>query len=94
MTSQDNDNNRSTMLSIRLDPAEQAALRNEAARRGETVSQYVRDAALRRVKPPRAVDVNTLANPITAVVGSPALVLEDGHLLPSSTTPFFRFVKS
>lgn len=62
------------MVSVRLTAAEEAAVREEAARRGLSVSNLMRMAALREARPAVAVPQDSS---ITAAAGAlPSLVVQ------------------
>lgn len=75
---------KSGVVSVRLDSAEQELLKKEAERRGTTVSQLLRDCALKLTTPTSSVlDVTGYSQPQTLNSG---LVFEvsGGDLLPQS----------
>ena len=80
---------RRSMVSVRLAPEEEAALKAEAAANGETLSQYIRDVLLRRNEAQsEAVDFRVYSVSSTATVGALALEAVDGALVPRTSQPY------
>ncbi len=83
------ENARTAMVSVRLSPEEQDALRAEAAEHGETLSQFIRSLLLRRASSALgAADVSLYPASSTAVVGGLAVEAQDGQLVPRTTHPY------
>lgn len=83
------ENSRKTMVSVRLAPEEEAALKEEAAASGETLSQYIRDVLLRR-SGAAAGAVDFRLYPVSSTVATGGLAIEavDGALVPRTTQPY------
>jgi hypothetical protein len=84
------DNSRKVMVSVRLDPDEEAALKAEAAQHGETLSQYVRNLLVRRDSSARLGVVDYRSYPVSST-GTPAnlaLEAENGMLIPRTAQPY------
>lgn len=90
MTPQDaGRDSRKSMVSVRLAPEEEAALKAEAASSGETLSQYIRDVLLRRIdSETEATDFRLYSVSSTGTVGSLALEAVDGELVSRTTHPY------
>ena len=83
------DSSRKSMVSVRLAPEEEAALKAEAASNGETLSQYIRDVLLRRNAPEAgAADFRLYPVSSTGTAGGLALEATDGALVPKTTQPY------
>jgi hypothetical protein len=77
------------MVSVRLAPEEEAALKAEAAANGETLSQYIRDVLLRRSDlETDATDFRLYSVSSTGNAGSLALEAVDGELVSRTTHPY------
>lgn len=88
-TSSGPENGRTAMISVRLAPHEQDALRAEAAEQGESLSQFIRDVLLHRSESRRGVaDVSEYPVSNTGVVSGLALESQDGHLVPRTAHPY------
>ena len=82
------------MVSVRLRADEREMVNTEAGKRGETVSQFMRDAMLEKCgigKP----QVTTFTTTTSAVVGLSFEADESGHLVPKpvSGEPYFHLVE-
>jgi hypothetical protein len=89
MASSGPDSNRTTMVSIRLAPEEQAALRAEASERGQTLSTFIRDRLLRPgVASSSTADVSLYPASSTAVASGLAIESQDGQLVPRTSHPY------
>lgn len=87
------DNARTSMVSVRFAPEEEEALRAEASEKGESLSQYVRAAVLRRSgSASRAADVRLYPNSTTSVSGGLAIEARDGQLVPRTSQPYVTVV--
>lgn len=74
---------RRAMVSVRLAPDEEAVLKAEAAERGQTLSQYLRDVLLQQAEAATGVvDLRQFASTTTAVAGGLSFEAEDGQLVP------------
>ena len=84
------DNSRKTMISVRLDPEEEAALKAEAAEHGETLSQYIRSLLIRRngSADTGAVDYRSYPVNSTGTPANLALEADNGMLVPKTTQPY------
>jgi hypothetical protein len=83
------ENPRKSMVSVRLAPEEEEALKAEAAAHGETLSQYIRDVLLRR----NAADTDTAdfrLYPVSSTVAAGGLAIEavSGTLVSKTTLPY------
>jgi len=78
------------MVSVRLAPEEEAALKAEAAASGETLSQYIRDVLLQRSSAARAGAADFRLYPVSSTVTAGGLALEavDGAVVPKTTQPY------
>lgn len=82
-TSPSQDNGRRSMVSVRLSPEEEVALKTEAAQQGETLSQFIRDVLLRRAHAAVGVaDVRLYPTSSTVVTVGMALEAEEGRVVP------------
>jgi hypothetical protein len=83
------EHSRKTMVSVRLAPEEEAALKEEAAASGETLSQYIRDVLLRR-SDAAADSADFRLYPVSSTVAAGGLAIEaaDGALVPKTTQPY------
>jgi aspartokinase len=83
------EHSRKTMVSVRLAPEEEAALKEEAAASGETLSQYIRDVLLRR-SGAAADSADFRLYPVSSTVAAGGLAIEaaDGALVPKTTQPY------
>lgn len=84
------DNSRKTMVSVRLDPEEEAALKAEAAEHGETLSQYIRNLLVRRNSSVNtgAVDFRSYPTSSTGTPGNLALEAANGMLVSKTAQPY------
>jgi Mobilization protein NikA len=82
-------NSRKSMVSVRLAPEEEAALKDEAAANGETLSEYIRGLLLRR-SDAVAGAVDFRLYPVSSTVAAAGLAIEaaDGALVPRTTQPY------
>lgn len=81
---------KSVMVSVRISAEEELALKKAAELKGESVSKFVRDAALGRCAP-LAVELGVFHTTETVVGGNLAFVLDDNGsgLIPKTTSgPF------
>jgi Family of unknown function (DUF6290) len=80
---------RKSMVSVRLAPEEEAALKAEAAASGESLSQYIREVLLRRTDTETAA-ADFRLYPVSSTGTAGGLVLEavDGALVPRTTQPY------
>jgi hypothetical protein len=77
------------MVSVRLAPEEQEALRAEAAESGESLSQFIRSALLKRTDSvPPVADLRLYPVSSTVVSGGLAIEARDGQLIPNTTRPY------
>lgn len=77
------------MLSVRLDPEQEAALRAEAAAAGATLSQYIRDLLIRRNDANSGtVDYRLYPVSSTGTPGGLALEAVNGMLVPKTLHPY------
>jgi len=77
------------MVSVRLAPDEQQALRAEAAESGESLSQFIRSALLKRSNPtPSVADLRLYPVSSTVVSGGLAIEARDGQLVPNTIRPY------
>jgi hypothetical protein len=83
------DGARTSMVSVRLAPEEQEALRAEAAQSGASLSQFIRSTLLREIHS-TATAGDLLLYPVSTTVVSGGLAIEarDGQLVPSTTRPY------
>lgn len=80
---------RKSMVSVRLAPEEEAALKAEATASGESLSQYIRDVLLRRNDSEGGTaDFRLYPVSSTGTVGGLALEAVDGVLVPRTTQPY------
>lgn len=80
---------RKAMVSIRLAPDEESALKAEAAERGQTLSQYLREVLLQHSAPTGgAVDIRNFASSTTAVASGLSFEVEDGQLVPRTAQAY------
>jgi len=87
------ENARTSMVSVRLAPEEQEALRAEASQSGESLSQFIRSALLRRNdSTSEAVDVRLYPSSTTEVSSGLAIEAQDGQLIPRTTQPYVTTV--
>jgi hypothetical protein len=83
------ENSRKSMVSVRLDPDEEAALRAEAAAAGENLSQYIRSLLIRRNDADSGtVDYHLYPVSYTGTPGSLALEAINGKLMPKTSQPY------
>jgi len=83
---------RKSMVSVRLDPDEELALKAEAAEHGQTLSQYIRSLLVRR-KDVEDEGVDYHAYPVSTT-GTGQLALEatqDGLVVPKTSQPYVSF---
>ena len=94
MSSAAPDGNRTSMVSIRLAPAEQEALKAEASEHGESLSQFIRELLLRRGHARGGVaDVRLYPTSSTAVASGLAIESEDGKLVPRTAHPYVSTIQ-
>jgi hypothetical protein len=80
---------RTSMVSVRLAPEEQEALRAEAAANGESLSQFIRDVLLRRGDALRGTaDVRLYPASTTTTASGLAFEAQDGQIVPRTTQPY------
>lgn len=84
---------RTLMVSVRLAPEEQEALKAEATESGESLSQFIRSTLLRRTSP-AAADVRLYPVSATVVSGGLAIEARDGQLVPKTTRPYVAVLPS
>jgi hypothetical protein len=83
------ENSRRSMVSVRLAPEEEAALKAQAAENGESLSQYIRDLLLQRASTDSgAADFRLYPVSSTGTAGGLALEAVDGTLVPRTTQPY------
>ncbi len=87
-TDEQRNGSRSSMVSIRLAPEEQEALKAAASENGVSLSQFVRRLLLQRSDPHGSVTVESPGTTTTAVGVGFAIEERNGQLLPSSATPY------
>jgi hypothetical protein len=76
---------KSSIVSVRLAPDEQTSVREQASKRGTSMSQFVRDAVLEKCAPPASANVNQFAASSTKVVGL-TLQLDDAfQIVPQAS---------
>jgi hypothetical protein len=88
------ENNRTSMVSVRLAPDEEAALKAEAAAEGETLSQFIRNVLLRRREATSRTFGPFPYPPVssTAVAGGLAVEAQDGQLVPRTMQPYVSYL--
>ena len=80
---------RTSMVSVRLAPEEQEALRAEAAANGESLSQFIRDVLLRRGDAQHGTaDVRLYPASTTVTTSGLAFEVQDGQVVPRTTQPY------
>jgi hypothetical protein len=80
---------RTSMVSVRLAPEEQEALKTEAAESGETLSQFIRSTLLKRThSAPSAADLRLYPVSTTVVSGGLAIEAREGQLVPITNRPY------
>jgi hypothetical protein len=80
---------RTSMVSVRLAPEEQEALRAEAAANGDSLSQFIRDVLLRRGDALRGTaDVRLYPSSTTTTASGLAFEAQDGQIVPRTTQPY------
>lgn len=82
------ESSRKSMVSIRLAPEEEEALKAAAAASGETLSQYIRDVLLDRATRADAADFRSYPVSSTVAAGGLAIEAVDGALVPKMTKPY------
>ena len=84
------DSSRKSMVSVRLDPEEEAALKAEATEHGETLSQYIRNLLVRRNSSADAGVVDYRSYPVssTGTAGNLAIEAADGALVSKTAQPY------
>jgi hypothetical protein len=81
------------MVSVRLAPEEQEALRAEAAENGESLSQFIREVLLRRGDALRGTaDVSLYPSSATMTASGLAFEAQDGEVVPRTTHPYVTSV--
>lgn len=77
------------MVSVRLAPEEQEALRAEAAESGESLSQFIRSTLLDRARSaPSVADLRLYPASTTVVSGGLAVEAREGQLVPITNRPY------
>jgi uncharacterized protein (DUF1778 family) len=82
---------KSVMVSVRISAEEEATLKKAAGQRGESISKFVRDAALGKCSP-LVADLSLFQTTETVVGGNLAFVMDDNQsgLIPKTASgPFF-----
>ena len=75
---------RTTMLSVRLGQEEQERVRTMAESRGESVSQFIREAVMGRCGPTESVPIDAYQSTTTVVTSGFSLEAQDGKIVPKS----------
>ena len=84
---------RSSMVSVRLAPEEQEALRAEANANGESLSQFIRDVLLHRSEASGGTaDVRLYPVSSTTTTSGLAFEAQDGQIVPRTTYPYVTTV--
>lgn len=80
---------RTSMVSVRLAPEEQEALRAEAAEHGESLSQFIRGVLLRRSDELHGTaDVGLYPTSTTTTASGLAFEAQDSHIVPRTIHPY------
>jgi hypothetical protein len=88
MTDQNPETPRTAMVSVRLSREEEEQLRAEAAKHGQSLSQFIRDVLRSRGGDDSGVaDVTLYPTTATVVGGGLALEADDGVLAPRTSRP-------
>lgn len=84
----------SSMISVRLSPEVEEALKLEAARSGTTLSQLIRNRLNARDLADRsAADLKVFPLTTTVAISGLALEASDGKLLPKTLHPYVTFTQ-
>jgi hexokinase len=75
---------RTSMLSVRLGQEEQDKVRSKAESRGESVSQFIREAVLEKCAPSVSVPFASYPTSVTATTSGFAMEAHDGVLVPKA----------
>jgi len=77
-----------SMVSVRLSPEEEQAVREAAAERGESVSNFMRQVVLAEVRPRSVAPLAAATTPSrTTAIGVTLEYVEGGKLMPRSGAP-------
>ena len=75
---------RTSMLSVRLGQEEQEKVRAVAESRGETVSQFIREAVMDRCDPRESAPIDAYQSTSTVVTSGFSLEVQDGQIVPKT----------
>jgi hypothetical protein len=80
-----------SMVSVRLSPEEERAVREAAGERGESVSSFIRNVVLAEVRPALAAPLSAAtSSSVTRTVGLTLEYVEGGKLMPRSASPLIH----